>query len=73
MATRSEHMTWCKERALRYVDEGDLSGAYSSMASDLQKHPETENHSAISLGMMLLMGGKLSTVESMRRFIEGFN
>jgi hypothetical protein len=71
--TRSEYMDWCKKRALEYVDKGELQNAYASMASDLRKHPETENHSAIQLGMMMLMSGHLSTPDKMRHFIEGFN
>lgn len=71
--TREEHLKWCKTRALEYVDRGDLNNAYASMASDLNKHPETEGHPAIQLGMMMLMGGHLSRPDEMRRFIEGFN
>ena len=56
--TRQEHLAWCKQRALEYVDNGDLTNAYASMASDLRKHPETENHSAIGLGIQLMMIGK---------------
>jgi hypothetical protein len=71
--TRQEHIEWCKHRALEYVDAGDLTGGYASMVSDLGKHPETAGHAAIQLGMMLLMGSKLSTQSEMRKFIEGFN
>lgn len=71
--TRSEHMAWCKKRALEYVDAGNTRDAYASMVSDLNKHPETANHAAIQLGMMLLMTGRLSSTEDMRAFIEGFN
>ncbi len=71
--SRSDHLAWCKERALQYLNKGDLSGAFASMTSDLGKHPKTEGHSAISLGMMMLMGGHLDTPEKMRKFIEGFN
>ena len=70
---RLEHLDWCKKRAIEFVEMGDLSQAYASMSSDLNKHPETEGHSAIMLGMMLMMGGHLSTKEEMRKFIEGFN
>lgn len=73
MSTRAEHLAWCKERALVYVDHGDLHQAFASMASDLSKHPETEKHGAIELGMMMLMGGFLDTPQEMRKFIEGFN
>jgi len=70
---RQEHLDWCKKRALQYCDRGELENAWASMASDLDKHPETQGHSAIQLGMMMLMGGHLSTVDKMRKFIEGFN
>lgn len=73
MKTRAEHIAWCKQRALEYVDAGDLSQAFTSMTSDLGKHPETAGHSAINLGMGLMMGGHLSTESEMREFIEGFN
>lgn len=73
MTTRQEHLAWCKERALEYVSQGDLTGAFTSMASDLSKHPETENHPAITVGMMLVMNNHLSTPQKMREFIEGFN
>lgn len=73
MMTRAEHLAWCKERALEYVDAGDLTNAYASMTSDLTKHPETEKHGAIQLGMMMLMSGHLGTPQKMREFINGFN
>ena len=73
METRSEHVAWCKQRALELVDAGDLNGAFASMGSDLNKHPETQNHAGVQLGMMMLMGGFLSTPQEMRKFIEGFN
>ncbi len=71
--SRSEHMEWCKKRALEYLDDGDVTNAWASMASDLSKHPETVNHPAIDLGSNLFLTGNLSDVESMRHFIEGFN
>jgi hypothetical protein len=43
------------------------------MASDLRKHPETEDHSGVMLGTMLMMGGHLGSAHQMREFIEGFN
>ena len=73
MSERVEHLAWCKQRALEYVDAGDIQQAFTSMASDLNKHPGTEGHSGIKLGMMMLMGGHLSKPAEMRSFIEGFN
>ena len=70
---RQEHLEWCKKRALEYIDAGDFNQAYTSMASDLGKHPDTAGHAGIELGMGLLMIGQLSTVNEMRKFILGFN
>lgn len=69
---RTEHLNWCKDRALAYVDAGDNQQAMSSMISDLSKHKDTENSAKIgfSLGMFAMQSG--STCE-MRRFINGFN
>lgn len=71
--TRSEHLDWCKKRALEYCDQGDCRQAFASMTSDLRKHKDTSNHAAIELGMMMLMGGHISSPHEMRKFIEGFN
>lgn len=71
--TRADHLAWCKQRALEYMDSGDLDGAFASMVSDLGKHPETAHHIGIDLGMMQTMSGTLSTPEQMRKFIEDFN
>ena len=68
---RAEHVAWCKERALQYVDAGDLVNALASLTSDLRKHPSTVDHAAIELGMLETLGGHLSTPARMREFIEG--
>ena len=70
---RQEHLEWCKKRALEYVDGGDLTSAWASMAKDLGDHEETKGHAAIQLGTMMLMSGQLSTPEKMRKFINGFH
>jgi hypothetical protein len=70
---REEHLTWCKERALAYVDAGDITNAHASMNSDLSKHPGTADHAGIELGMLLAFGGQLQTAEQMRDWIEGLN
>lgn len=75
MMTRAEHLAWAKERALEYVDGGDLQQAFSSMCSDLQKHEElaTQHADTNKLGLDLLLNGHLSTREAMRNWIEGYN
>lgn len=71
--TRDEHLAWAKQRALEYVEAGDLQSALASVGSDLNKHPETADHAGIRLGVMLMVAGHLSTKDEMRRHIEGFN
>jgi hypothetical protein len=72
---RAEHLAWCKQRAIEYVDQGDLTNAFASMASDLGKHPDTADSVSVMthLGMPLMMSGHLSTAPEMRKFIEDFN
>lgn len=72
--TRAEHLAWCKERALGYVEKGDLTNALASMSSDIRKHPETDTRAA---AVLLSMEGVRCVMNSdaagMRRLIEGFN
>lgn len=71
--TRAEHLAYCKTRALQYVDAGDPTNAFASFVSDLRKHPDTEDHGALTLGAMMLFAGHLGTPDEMRKFIEGCN
>ncbi len=73
LQTRTQHLEWCKKRALEYVEANDCKQAFMSMASDMGKHPETAKHIAIGLGFQMLMGGHLDRPDQMRKFIEGFN
>lgn len=70
---RTEHLQWCKDRAFKYVENGDYPQTFASMASDLGKHDETANHVGIQLGMGLMITGDLNTSEKMHKFIDGFN
>jgi len=71
--SREEHLKWCKERALKYVDEGDLGQAFGSFQNDMRKHKDTYDHIALNLGTMLLMSNNLQTARQMREWIIGFN
>lgn len=71
--TREQHLEWCKKRAMEYVDAGDTEQAYASFASDMSAHPETNNHAALGIGLMMLMNGQLNATEKMRKFINGFH
>jgi hypothetical protein len=48
--TRAEHLAWAKQRALEYLDRGELDNAFASMVSDCRKHPELESHIGLELG-----------------------
>lgn len=71
MMTRDEHLTWCKKRALEYVEAGDLAQAVISMLSDIEKHPE------LKCNAYLAMAGTMAAMDQdeagVRRFINGFN
>jgi len=70
--TRDEHVQWCKDRALEYVDLGEFSNAVASMGSDLNKHPETKDHPGIAMGVLLMAGGMMRDDHEFRKFINGF-
>lgn len=44
-----------------------------SMLSDMKKHPETQNHPALELGVMLMAFGHLSAPREIEKFIADFN
>lgn len=69
----AQHLQWSKDRALEYLEMGQIQYAFDSIMSDLRKHPETENNMNIELGYSLWMIGQLRTAEQMRKFITGFN
>ncbi len=70
---KQEHLSWAKGRAMEYIEKGDTTNTYTSLAADLGKHPDLEGHSAIMLGMRLMLIGKLSSTDEMRKFIQGIN
>ena len=45
----------------------------NKLASDLRKHPETENHIGIELGAELMLGGQMSRAQETEKWIQGFN
>jgi hypothetical protein len=68
--TRDEHLAWAKQRALEYVDRGELADAVASMGGDLAKHPELGSGPYIvQLGMLRVLNGDRRGV---REWIEGF-
>jgi hypothetical protein len=74
MTDRDEHLALCKKRALEYLDANDPVQAFTSMLSDLRKHPELENHIGCRMGvMMMMLPGWISNPAEVRRWIVGFN
>jgi len=72
--TRDEHLEWAKTRALQYVDAGDPAQGFTSMLSDLRKHPELKNHKGGEIGVLFMMlPGWISNTAEVRRWIVGFN
>nr|WP_322714200.1 hypothetical protein [Nostoc sp. ChiSLP03a]MDZ8215425.1 hypothetical protein [Nostoc sp. ChiSLP03a] len=70
---RAEHLSWCKQRALQYLDLNDPEQAWTSFLSDMTKHDELKNHPALTLGIRLLISGHIAEVSAMRKFIQDFN
>lgn len=71
--TRSEHLAWAKQRALEYVDAGDLTSAVASMGSDLQKH-DRFNAEMVEFMMADAMLFQIRRgPDAVRAWINGFN
>lgn len=69
-----QHMKWCKDRALAFLDAGDCQGAFASFASDVMKHPETAAQRMVKM-LLATEGSRCATnadTAGMRRLIEGF-
>ena len=73
--TRDEHLAECKRMALEYLDrDNNPREAFTSMLSDLRKHPETANHKGGEMGVMfMLLPGWIDNPVEVRRWIVGFN
>jgi hypothetical protein len=72
MKTREEHLAFCKQRALEYLDAGDVTNAIASMMSDLRKHDETRgiNQFIAEMGLAIVVE---QDPQQARRWIEGFH
>lgn len=68
--TRTEHLQWCKDRALELLNNGNIAAG----TSDMIKHPETNKTMQNGLSHPILMRALLTNDQ--RRCIaaiEGFN
>lgn len=70
--TRTEHLAWAKQRALAYVDQGDLPNAIASMISDLGKWEGGALYPAALLRLLTVTGAIQKTPGEVRHWIEGF-
>lgn len=67
---RQEHLDWCKQRALEYLNRNEPMKAWTSFGSDMNKHDETRDHMDLFVGMEMLINGRLGTCEDVRKFID---
>ena len=75
MRTRQEHLAFCKQRAMEYVNSGNLLEAVTSMMSDLRKHPETADtgQALAALGLFACQQAQQGDRDGVIRYIQGFN
>jgi hypothetical protein len=70
---RPEDLNLYKQRALDYLDRGELGQAVASLGNDLRNHPEycnRTNDARMILGMLYVINGNELGV---RRWIEDFH
>lgn len=70
-----QNLDWAKQRAMEYVEQGDLKSAIDSMVSDLSKdkdRPDMQKSMIAMMGMELRSNPNL-TKEKVIEFIKGFN
>jgi len=79
VTTREEHLAWCKQRALVYVERGELVNALASFSGDIMKWEGSPGESIVGrAGDFLLALEGVRCVQAadragMRRLIEGFH
>jgi hypothetical protein len=67
-----DHLRWCKEQAVGYLDRGDAVGAVTAMCSGMRRHRGTANHAGQPLLVQLEAEGRLAGPGELRKFIEEF-
>jgi hypothetical protein len=72
--TRTEHLAWCKTRALEYVEMNKPTQAVASMQSDLMKNddenPTREDIERVKAGTKMLVAG--ADADAIRTWVESF-
>jgi len=72
--SRSEHLAWCKTRALEYVDSDDCASAVASMLSDVGKWEGGPLYPDATLHYLAVNGSLFAhqSTRATRRWIESF-
>lgn len=68
MTDRDEQIAWARERAMYYIDQDDLAGAFASFASDLDKARIRISSQTITAGLYYVVNDER---EMLRRLIMG--
>jgi hypothetical protein len=68
-----KYLEQAKARALAYLDRNDPAQAFTSMLSDMSKHPHFENHVGNRMGVgMMMLSGWITNPSEVRRWIVGY-
>ena len=75
--SRSEHLKWCKDRAIKLIDAGQIDEGFASFTCDMNKHDETRGHGYLTIFAVQVMSAKMAgsalTAEKLKSEINGFN
>lgn len=72
MTERAEHIAWCKQRALEYLDAGELVSAATVMLAHLNERDDTKISADNALVKLLELYLRNQDEAGVRRWIEGF-
>lgn len=71
---RTEHLQWCKDRALQYLNNGQIAEGMASFTSDMSKHEGTDKTLNNGLSQPLILMAMMSNNQAeCIRCVEGFN
>lgn len=71
---RKRHLAWCKQRAMAYLDAGDVQQGLASFVSDIRKDDSTLDIPRSELWkVMLAFAIRDGSAAEARRFIDGWN
>jgi len=68
----AEHLAWAQERAMEYIELGDVSQAMASFLSDLTKHPGTDKLFTSPVQVLYMHVLMTGDPREARRFVAGF-